>query len=379
MIRFLSLVAILISSTVFAQEPKQKVYPTGHKTPANIEAMVAKSWSLHGKRLKALPQASAAAYDCTTLGIVPPIVDQGQCGSCWDFSGCGIVTSALIKGGYGKNDGTLRMCEQFVLDCGQNGGCDGDDNTTVLAMAKATGLPNASDYGPYNARAANCKAISSLKLFKIADWGFCGSQSSVATTQSIKDAMVQYGPIGAAIAADNAFMNSPAGVVFKGSGSRDINHDIILVGWDDAKGAWKLRNSWGTSWCDSGYQWIAYGANQVGTEAVWCTATALPPDPTPTPPVPPTPGPTPVPLPTASTITLDGPLNAGSYQIVPTGSITINSMMTLKDFADALEKASRGGVPQAAPKATPCPLEQRIDRMERIIERLDAVLTGGKK
>jgi hypothetical protein len=86
-------------------------------------------------------------------------------------------------------------------------------------------------------------------------------------------------------------MTYQAGQVFSGRSS-DINHDVILVGWDDRKGkngAWLLRNSWGTSWGEDGYMWIEYGANQVGTSALWVTATALPPPIPPTPPNPPTP------------------------------------------------------------------------------------------
>ena len=33
------------------------------------------------------------------------------------------------------------LSEEYTLSCGRNGGCGGDDNTTVLDWAKATGLP----------------------------------------------------------------------------------------------------------------------------------------------------------------------------------------------------------------------------------------------
>ena len=50
---------------------------------------------------------------------------------------------------------------------------------------------------------------------------------------------------------------------------RSIDHDVILAGWDDSKGAWLMRNSWGTGWACQGYGWIAYGADSIGTEAVF--------------------------------------------------------------------------------------------------------------
>ncbi len=163
------------------------------------------------------------------------------------------------------------LSEQYTLSCQRNGGCGGDDNVTVLDIAKSTGLPLTSDYGAYRGSAGQCNYKAGQKLYKIDDWGFVdgGQGSGVASTDLIKAAIMNYGCVGCAIAADNAFMNTQAGSVFQGSGSRSIDHDIALVGWDDSKGAWKLRNSWSTSWVDGGYCWIKYGANLVGTEAVW--------------------------------------------------------------------------------------------------------------
>lgn len=297
------------------KDAPKKVYATGHKSRVDFKIVKAYKVSFHGEHLKRLPKATAADYDCRTLGLVPPIVDQGQCGSCWDFSGTGVVTSSLIKAGYGKADGSFMGSEQYTLDCYQNGGCNGDDNTTVLDHAKSVGIPLTSQYGPYRGSPQRCGYVSSMTLYKIADWGFCttSNEDGVANVQDIKNAMVQYGPIGCAIAADDAFMNSPAGQVFTGSGSRQINHDVILVGWhDDASipggGYWILRNSWGTSWCENGYIRIAYGANQVGTEAVWATATPV---------TPPTPALT-------GTLNVTVALPAGSYSIT-----TANGAATL--------------------------------------------------
>jgi len=192
----------------------------------------------------------------------------------------------FVKAGYAKADGSFRLSEQYVLDCGRNGGCNGDDHSTVFDMALSKGLPTTAEYGPYKARAGNCKPAT--KFYQLRGWGYCEPNArGPATVQSIKDAMASKGPIGVAVAADSAFMNIRPGTVFKGTGSRNINHEVILVGWDDDKGAWKLRNSWGTGWADEGYCWIAYGANEVGTDAAWVDVTPNdppPPPPTPTPP-----------------------------------------------------------------------------------------------
>ena len=175
------------------------------------------------------------------------------------------------------------LSEEYTLDCGQNGGCNGDDNVNVLAWAEATGLPLTSDYGPYTSGSGStgsCNWKSPMRLYKIGAWGFADGNggSGVTSTLEIKTAIMTYGCVGSAIAADDAFEQNPPGTVFQGSTTDPdaIDHDVILVGWDDSKGAWLLRNSWGDAWCDQGYCWIKYGANLVGTEAVWASAAPLP-------------------------------------------------------------------------------------------------------
>ncbi len=241
--------------------------------------------------------------------------------NCWDFSGTSICTSAFIKAGYAKPDGSFALSEQYTLDCGSNGGCNGDDNTTVTDWAKKTGLPLTSDYGPYKARAGQCK--SGVKLYKIEDWGFCtpGGGQTVSATQDIKNSMVAFGPIGCAVAAGgSSFWNSGQGTDTGHSNS--IDHDVVLVGWDDnhdcgdgSKGAWIMRNSWGTGWGTGGYAWMKYGADSIGTEAIWATATPI------------------VSIPVISSpITASGIVGAPfTYQIVASGSPTLYSATGLAD------------------------------------------------
>ena len=150
------------------------------------------------------------------------------------------------------------LSEQFVLDgCGgSNGGCNGDDNTTVLGVAKNLGIPRAIDYGPYQASYQGCHVMSGTpSLYTVSDWGYVlpNTTGTPQTDQDIaycKAAIMLYGGIGNAIAADGAFENYSGGV-FTGR-SQNVNHDVFTVGWDDAKGAsvgaktaWLGMNSWG--------------------------------------------------------------------------------------------------------------------------------------
>jgi cathepsin L len=47
---------------------------------------------------------------------------------------------------------------------------------------------------------------------------------------------------------------------------------VVIVGWDDNRKAWKIKNSWGTSWGEKGYGWVAYGHYRIGTGTAWVQA-----------------------------------------------------------------------------------------------------------
>jgi C1A family cysteine protease len=201
--------------------------------------------------------------------------DQGQCGSCWDFSGVEVVESALYRAGILQIG--QRLSKQYVLDCGKNGGCNGDDNTTVLQMAQDVGITLAADYGPYSARSGRCKTTAGMKLYKIDSWLFLDSNGGqgVTKTDDIKRGLIAYGSrVGSAVAAGSDWDGMTANSTITGR-SNGIDHDVGIDGWDDdhdngdgSKGAWRMPNSWGPQWADQGRVWIKYGADSIGTEAV---------------------------------------------------------------------------------------------------------------
>jgi len=36
-------------------------------------------------------------------------------------------------------------------------------------------------------------------------------------------------------------------------------HTLVAVGYDDARKAFRIQNSWGRKWADAGYAWLSYG------------------------------------------------------------------------------------------------------------------------
>jgi cathepsin H len=64
-------------------------------------------------------------YDWLAKGVVTPVKDQGNCGSCWTFSTVGAMESHWNILGKGRN---VLFSEQQLVDCAgafENYGCDG--------------------------------------------------------------------------------------------------------------------------------------------------------------------------------------------------------------------------------------------------------------
>jgi C1A family cysteine protease len=235
------------------------------------------------KAAKAVP----SSYDWRTTGMVTPVRDQGNCGSCWAFSSVGVLESAnKIKG---NNTADLDLSEQIVVSCDTgNQGCSGGYMDAVSDFLKASGTGLESCY-PYTATDGSCsKACADKSAYKVASWGYVATVSP--DVESIKAALVTYGPLVTTMMVYSDFMYYSSGIYKYTSGQLEGGHAIILVGYDDSTQAFTVKNSWGTGWGESGFFRIAYSeiSSRVlfGEETIYYTVEATPP----TPPTPPSPG-----------------------------------------------------------------------------------------
>lgn len=89
--------------------------------------------------------------------------------------------------------------------------------------------------------------------------------------EQLKEALIKHGPLAAPIVYDKRLAKYKGGV-FDGKNKGMINHVVLLIGWDDEKGAWLIKNSWGEDWGENGFGWIKYGSNNIGMFAAWIEA-----------------------------------------------------------------------------------------------------------
>lgn len=72
---------------------------------------------------------------------------------------------------------------------------------------------------------------------------------------------------------DAAFENLQKGDIWRDITRSIGRHAMLLVGYDDKRAAYKILNSWGAEWCDSGFGWISYNLfPRVVAEAYVCNS-----------------------------------------------------------------------------------------------------------
>jgi len=192
------------------------------------------------------------AVDWRTSGIVNPVKNQANCGSCWSFS-----TTGVLEGAYALKKGTLpNYSEQQLVDCcGKNGfqceGCNGAWPEWAINYVNSAGIVSQSAY-PYTAVQGTCKPTTGDKILDptkpwsiLAAGNFAALKSTVATS-----------PVSVCLDASNWSLYKSG--VFSNCGTTNLNHAVLLIGYEDS-GAWLVKNSWGTTWGETGYIRLAAG------------------------------------------------------------------------------------------------------------------------
>jgi len=216
----------------------------------------------HGAKTEKV-SADPASVDWTTQGVVTPVKNQGQCGSCWAFSATGSTEC-----NYAIAHGVLNsLSEQQLVDCSTsegNLGCDGGemDNAFKYIM-KGGGLCTEAEY-PYKGVDGTCKASSCGTLY---DPIKTYTDVTKRDEQALEAAAAQ-GCVSVAIEADQfAFQYYSSGIL-TGTCGTNLDHGVLVVGYGTQSGQeyWKVKNSWGTSWGENGYVLICKDCNKNGDQ-----------------------------------------------------------------------------------------------------------------
>jgi len=228
--------------------------------------------------------AKLNAYDSRKDSLVPPVRFQ-KCGDCWAYSATGTLECSYIRVNKITHPSTINCSEKQLVDCSGAGDCSGGLAYQAFNWLKSTHtkmMTEAQD--PDNGVNGTCPSIVPATNVELIDWGVIdpsGDINKIAPVDKIKEALCKYGPVACSMNATPLLQNFAGGGVFNETPSDysnpSSNHAVMIVGWDDTKQAWLMRNSWGTAWGDKGYCWIKYTTNNIGRRAAWVVAKNVPP------------------------------------------------------------------------------------------------------
>lgn len=181
--------------------------------------------------------------DWVAAGKVTPVKNQAQCGSCWAFSAVGAIESGLLVNGLGATN----LSEQQLVDCSRsygNQGCNGGWMDSAFQYVRDKGLTTTAAY-PYTARDQACAIDGgAVKIASFVDVPGCDNVINALSAR----------PISVAVDASN--WSPYRSGVFSNCGTA-VNHGVLLVGASDS--FWTIKNSWASSWGESGYIRLARG------------------------------------------------------------------------------------------------------------------------
>ena len=205
------------------------------------------------KSFASTASGAPAALDWRNKGVVNPVRDQGQCGSCWAFATTANAESAwaLAKGQL------LDLSEEYLVDCAQgvgyyNMGCNGGNPDSAFKYMITNGQCTESSY-PYVAgstkTAGNCHTCTSVAKFS-------ACYDVTPNDQVALKGAVAKQPVSIAIEADTRYFQSySGGILTSTSCGQNLDHAVEIVGYGEENGIkyWNVRNSWSSSWGEQGY------------------------------------------------------------------------------------------------------------------------------
>lgn len=180
------------------------------------------------------------------------IRDQGEDNTCWAFSSNTLFEISLLK----RFNTVYNLNEDQLI---QNTPIPADkDSGGYYDMAAGYYLQNATPFDDISGQVIPYRLMG---YFSIDD-----------NVKAIKQAILTYGAGLSSIYLDQDYSPDKDAIYRTSQLDKSmINHDVVLIGWDDSKKAYIAQNSWGKNWGNQGLFYIAYDDQFINQKVTFMT------------------------------------------------------------------------------------------------------------
>lgn len=211
-----------------------------------------------------------ASFDLRQENGVTGVRNQNPFGTCWTFAALGSFESRLkVRDGVSHDfsEANMATCHGYA-----NGPDDGGNY--YLAAAYATQGIVTENNDPYSSLTKFRGCVQAEKDRYITEIRWLPEKR-----EAIKNMLFNYGAVATSMHAgeQNQYYNSSDYTWYYG-GIDPTDHGVLIVGWDDDKlvtggydspdsenGAWIIKNSWGQTFGEAGYFYMAYNDTKGAT------------------------------------------------------------------------------------------------------------------
>ncbi|MCC6459619.1 MAG: hypothetical protein IT260_04045 [Saprospiraceae bacterium] len=224
------------------------------------------------------PGSLPPRWDSRTKGWVSPVRDQGHCSSAWVFAAVAMYESSFRK----RNSAGLDAAEQHALSC--SGGGDGSGGLAYKVfqwmVENDQNLKQESELA-YTEAPTACPDSNTTAPYFAESWTVLrpdGDITQIASVPLLKQGILRYGAVSVSLLATEEWVDYTGGILDglpSTPGRPRTNHAVLLIGWDDDKQAFLVKNSWGTDWGLDGFCWVKYQHYNIGCRAAVVLAQQL--------------------------------------------------------------------------------------------------------
>ncbi|KAG5668428.1 hypothetical protein PVAND_016368 [Polypedilum vanderplanki] len=204
------------------------------------------------------------SFDWKTKGVLQPVQDQKNCGSCYVFAGIAAIEAQMMI----QYKNYQKLSEQEAMECLE--GCSGGYLYEVLQYSHDhMGCASGKSY-PYKGRVFNSCSFERPRVKNSKVKTFLRFQGE----KSIMQKLVDDGPVIALFSFYPSIRHYHQGIYEKlPNEEQDGYHAILIVGYDEdsfGRKYWIIRNSWGPRWGESGYFKMKRGVNMFLHSLLLC-------------------------------------------------------------------------------------------------------------